>query len=129
MEYNICKNRRNYGGSPAYLNPLGFLAGNLATLVVGGSGIFAGDMMTVQELRKILSKHHVDTSFYSLMEHRPMVGEENTALDKADGGSRVRTIERMQTIEEKHFEDEAAACRYVLKELAYDYPELKAYLN
>ena len=75
MEYNIYKNRRNYGGSPAYLNPLGFLAGNLATLVVGGSGIFAGDMMTVQELRKILSKHHVDTSFYSLMEHRPMVGE------------------------------------------------------
>ena len=42
--------------------------------------------MTVQELRKILTKHHVDTSFYSLMEHRPMVGEVYTALDKADGG-------------------------------------------
>lgn len=37
MEYNIYKNRRNYGDSPAYLNPLGFLAGNPATLVVGGS--------------------------------------------------------------------------------------------
>ena len=85
--------------------------------------------MTVQELKKILSKHHVDTSFYSLMEHRPMTGEVYTALDKADGGYRVRTIERMQTIEEKHFEDEVAACRHVLKELTYDYPELKAYLN
>ena len=37
QEHNICKNRRNYGDSPAYLNPLGFLAGNPATLVVGGS--------------------------------------------------------------------------------------------
>ena len=37
-EHNICKNRRNYGDSPVYLNPLGFLAGNPATLVVGGSG-------------------------------------------------------------------------------------------
>ena len=36
-EHNICKNRRNYGDSPVYLNPLGFLAGNPATLVVGGS--------------------------------------------------------------------------------------------
>ncbi len=86
-------------------------------------------MMTVQELRKILSKHHVDTSFYSLMEHRPMAGEVYTALDKVNEGYRVRTIERMQTIEEKHFKDEASACRYVLKELTYDYPELKAYLN
>nr|DAI46525.1 MAG TPA: hypothetical protein [Caudoviricetes sp.] len=40
MEYNIYKNRRNYGDSPAYLNPLGFLAGNPVTLVVGGSGGF-----------------------------------------------------------------------------------------
>lgn len=40
MEYNIYKNRRNYGDSPAYLNPLGFLAGNPATLVVGGSEIY-----------------------------------------------------------------------------------------
>lgn len=37
MEYNIYKNRRNYGDSPVYLNPNGFLAGNPATLVVGGS--------------------------------------------------------------------------------------------
>ena len=39
QEHNICKNRRNYGDSPAYLNPLGFLAGNPQALVVGGSGI------------------------------------------------------------------------------------------
>lgn len=58
-----------------------------------------------------------------------MVGEVYTALDKTDEGYRVRSIERMQTIAEKHFEEEASACRYVLKELAYDYPELKAYLN
>lgn len=58
-----------------------------------------------------------------------MVGEVYTALDKVDEGYQVRTIERMQTIEEKHFGDEAAACRYVLKELIYDYPELKAYLE
>lgn len=58
-----------------------------------------------------------------------MVGEVYTALDKTDKGYRVQTIERMQTVAEKHFEDEAAACRYVLKELAYDYPELKAYLD
>lgn len=58
-----------------------------------------------------------------------MTGEVYTALDKVDESYRARTIERMQTIEEKHFGDEAAACRYVLKELAYDYPELKAYLE
>lgn len=58
-----------------------------------------------------------------------MVGEVYTALDKVAEDYQVRTIERMQTIAEKHFEDEAAACRYVLKELAYDYPELKAYLE
>ncbi len=85
--------------------------------------------MTVQELKNILQSHHVDTSYYRLMEERPMLGEVYIDLSQCQGGYQVRTIERMQTIAEKHFGDESAACRYVLQDLAYDYPELKAYIK
>ena len=46
-------NRRNYGDSPVYLNPLGFLAGNPATLVVGGSDEFSQGAGS--ELRRMVS--------------------------------------------------------------------------
>ncbi len=83
--------------------------------------------MTIQDLQAILQKHKVDTSYYRIMEQRPMVGEIYIDLTETQGEYLAKTIERMQVIAERHFSDEASACQYVLKELAYDYPVLKQY--
>lgn len=85
--------------------------------------------MTIKDLKTILDKHSVHPTYYKILENNLPVGDTYLHLKKNNTKYSVSFIERNQIMFKEDFSDEHSACQYILKNLSYDYPELKQYIN